>query len=240
MSDRDLREEHGVQRKNDVFTLSESLDMPVGKTLWYTAEELCTFFIRATSVKHDDTDHVYHSRWPWCFATNSPDVPSGEHLCYTSHCEPEADMAEVRAAMEGTETFFITRFEFDDENKKVHAYIDGSTYWNQTDWQPTKWAYQPYERGLGFEVLREGASLHCLMPRDLPNDEPNWSRLVRPVRAGETITIEKRGDHCLIIPIHSGADISGTSFNAKDFIELRSPEATFTAQGDTIVALVYK
>ena len=45
MSDRDLREEHGVQRKNDVFTLSESLDMPVGKTLWYTAEELCTFFI---------------------------------------------------------------------------------------------------------------------------------------------------------------------------------------------------
>ena len=38
MSDRDLKEEHTVQRMNNVFTLSESLDMPVGKTLWYTAQ----------------------------------------------------------------------------------------------------------------------------------------------------------------------------------------------------------
>lgn len=242
MSDRDLRSEHTypLVLKNGVFTLSESLDMPAGKTLSYTAKELTTFFDRSTSVQHDDTTHVYHSRWPWCFPTISPDVPSGEHLCYTSHCEPEADMAEVQAAMEGTEPFFVTRFVFDSEEMKVHAYIDGSRYWDQTDWQPTKWSYQPYERSLGFEVLQSGASLHCLMPQDLPNDEPNWSRLVRPVREGETITIEKRGDHCLIIPIHAGADISGSSFNAKDFIELRSAEATFTAHGDTIVALVYK
>ena len=241
MSDRDLRSEHNYPLLNNgVIVLSESIDMPVGKTLSYTLKEMEYMFDRSTFDRHDDTDDVYQPRWPWCFPTISPDVPSGEHICYTTQCDPEADMAEIKAAIEGTEPFFVTRLVFDAEEMKVHAYIDGSRYWDQTDWQSTKWAYLPIESSLGFEVLQSGTSLHCFLPQDLPNDEPNWSRLVRPVRAEETITIEKRGDLCFIIPLNAGADVSGTSFNTKDFIELRSSEATFTAQGDTIVALVYK
>lgn len=88
MSDRDLRSEHTYPLLNNgVIVLSESIDMPVGKTLSYTLKEMEYMFDRSTFDRHDDTDDVYQPRWPWCFPTISPDVPSGEHICYTTQCD---------------------------------------------------------------------------------------------------------------------------------------------------------
>ena len=232
----DLEPELALQVSSGGDTaLTQALNMRVGRTASFGSHH--HFYNDTDTQYHPDTTDVICGMTPWLIATNDSSIPSGEHVSFKWTCPDDADMDAIEAAITGTEPFFITRWEFNSTDKTVTAFSDASTWWDQTDWQSMFVPYIPVSTHIDFTVLLESSSLYCFLPSANQHD---WQRKVRPVRSGETVQINKEGDSCFIVLIGSAANVSGTTFNSKDFIEIKSSQATLTAEDDMFVTVIYK
>ena len=228
-------------RQNQRFSLGELPNLTEGVT-WNSPEFQGDTTYDSSNIQsltpYKDTKHLYNSQFSWLITTTDPTSEAGEHFCFISNCSPDVDMQEVRDTMQGTEPFFVTRFEFDDENKKVLTYIDASKWWDQTDWQPITMECQPYEASFGYKALTSGVDIHLLTPVK-QNEIKDFQVKARAVKAGESITIEKQGDYFLVIILRGSLDSFGHTMKQRQFIELRTPEISFTANEDTLLAIAY-
>jgi hypothetical protein len=115
-------------------------------------------------------------------------------------------------------------------------------YKTRVDYSLTEWTDPPAiyniecEKNM-LEVQEDDSAFLCVIRLD--EDYDAWIPKLRDVKAGESLTIEKEGEHCYVV-FSSEVEKEGTNLEAFKMYKLSSDSMVITATEDTRIFRTYR
>ena len=196
---------------------------------------------RTRDMVKDDRTITYFPKTTWhpaqfhLITTSSP-ATDAEHLVGTSTFEKGTDMEAVKAGMKPA--YFYIKTEWDMDNRICRMYYNANASWNLTDWTSPQGVWPVVWETIQGTVLEGELDLIC-QAVDL-NNQQTWKSLVRPLRSGQSLTIDRPGNDCYFISHYARLTIGEKSHRQERYINLSSEAVNITAEGDTLLTMFYR